>query len=43
VLTVYTTPVIYLYMRRYWKHLKKGNYAPPAKLDPDLGSLGVAT
>jgi multidrug efflux pump len=49
-LTVYTTPVIYLYMRRYWKHLKRGEYSPPPKLnnsgnadDRDLGSLGVST
>jgi multidrug efflux pump len=28
-LTVYTTPVIYLYVHRYWKHLKQGKYAPP--------------
>ena len=29
-LTVYTTPVIYLYVHRYWKHLKQGIYGPPA-------------
>jgi multidrug efflux pump len=28
-LTVYTTPVVYLYVHRYWKHLKQGRYAPP--------------
>jgi multidrug efflux pump len=28
-LTVYTTPVIYLYVHRYWKHLKQGKYSPP--------------
>jgi multidrug efflux pump len=29
-LTVYTTPVVYLYVHRYWKHLKQGKYrAPP--------------
>jgi multidrug efflux pump len=28
-LTVYTTPVIYLYVHRYWKHLKQGKYNPP--------------
>jgi multidrug efflux pump len=28
-LTVYTTPVIYLYVHRYWKHLKQGRYARP--------------
>jgi multidrug efflux pump len=30
-LTVYTVPVIYLYLRRYWKHLKQGKYAPQQK------------
>jgi multidrug efflux pump len=30
-LTVYTTPVIYLYVHRYWKHLKQGRYTPPAR------------
>jgi multidrug efflux pump len=29
-LTVYTTPVVYLYVHRYFKHLKRGKYAPPA-------------
>jgi multidrug efflux pump len=33
-LTVYTTPVIYLYVHRYWKHLKDGQYSPPSKLPP---------
>ena len=28
-LTVYTTPVVYLYVHRYWKHLREGNYRPP--------------
>jgi multidrug efflux pump len=28
-LTVYTTPVVYLYIHRYWKHLKLGKYSPP--------------
>jgi multidrug efflux pump len=28
-LTVYTTPVVYLYVHRYWKHLKQGKYDPP--------------
>ena len=28
-LTVYTTPVMYLYVHRYWKHLKQGKYSPP--------------
>jgi multidrug efflux pump len=37
-LTVYTTPVIYLYVHRYWKHLKDGKYSPPSKLPPTGGS-----
>ena len=28
-LTSYTTPVIYLYVHRYWKRLKQGKYSPP--------------
>ena len=31
-LTVYTTPVVYLYVHRYWKHLKEGKYSAPPKL-----------
>ena len=48
-LTVYTTPVIYLYLRRYWKHLKDGVYSPPKRLQAgndaggDLGPIGVPT
>jgi multidrug efflux pump len=49
-LTVYTTPVVYLYLRRYWKHLKDGKYSPPQRLkgskdagDRDLGPVGVPT
>jgi multidrug efflux pump len=26
-LTVYTTPVVYLYVHRYWKNLKRGKYS----------------
>jgi len=39
-LTVYTTPVVYLYVHRYWKHLRQGRYAsPPARLlGPALGA-----
>jgi multidrug efflux pump len=29
ILTVYTTPVVYLYVHRYWKNLKRGRYSPP--------------
>jgi multidrug efflux pump len=33
-LTVYTTPVVYLYVHRYWKHLKQGKYsAPPGRAE----------
>jgi multidrug efflux pump len=49
-LTVYTTPVIYLYVHRYWKHLKQGRYAPPASRASGRGAspsgvdpLGAAT
>ena len=34
-LTVYTTPVVYLYVHRYWKHLKRGKYRRP----PALGTI----
>jgi Cu/Ag efflux pump CusA len=43
VLTLYTTPVVYLYVHRYWKHLKQGKYSPPAPQvasDAALGGLG---
>ena len=41
-LTVYTTPVVYLYIHRYWKHLKQGKYAPPPArpADPALSGHG---
>jgi multidrug efflux pump len=41
-LTVYTTPVVYLYVHRYWKHLKQGKYnSPPARpADQSRGSQG---
>jgi len=41
-LTVYTTPVVYLYVHRYWKHLKQGKYnLPPARpADRNRGSQG---
>jgi multidrug efflux pump len=48
-LTVYTTPVIYLYLRRYWKHLKQGVYSPPPPKpdghsdDRGMGPVGAAT
>jgi multidrug efflux pump len=46
-LTVYTTPVIYLYVSRYWKHLKDGQYSPPdkpaprASSAPGIGAAGI--
>ncbi|MGO9950085.1 MAG: efflux RND transporter permease subunit [Steroidobacteraceae bacterium] len=46
-LTIYTTPVVYLYVHRYWKHLKQGRYAPPAPRalspGPNLDPLGAGT
>jgi multidrug efflux pump len=40
-LTIYTTPVVYLYVHRYWKHLKQGRYRPPARTaGPDLSGSG---
>jgi multidrug efflux pump len=36
-LTVYTVPVIYLYLRRYWKHLKQGKYSPGQKFNEQRG------
>jgi multidrug efflux pump len=38
-LTVYTTPVVYLYVHRYFKHLKRGKYAPPGPRSG--GSFGL--
>ncbi len=48
-LTVYTTPVVYLYVHRYWKHLKQGRYRPPAarsagqNVTGGLGPIGAGT
>jgi hypothetical protein len=49
-LTVYTTPVVYLYVHRYWKNLNQGKYRPPAGRAavagpgaPDFGPLGAGT
>jgi len=40
-LTLYTTPVVYLYIHRYWKHLRQGKYnPPPASAHPDRGGQG---
>ncbi len=42
-LTVYTTPVVYLYVHRYWKHLKAGKYGapPPRGAGRPLGDGGL--
>jgi len=42
-LTVYTTPVVYLYVHRYWKHLKQGRYSPPRPRAAarETGALGL--
>jgi multidrug efflux pump len=42
-LTIYTTPVVYLYVHRYWKHLKQGKYRPPAPhlVGPAPGDRGL--
>jgi multidrug efflux pump len=42
-LTVYTTPVVYLYVHRYWRNLKRGKYSrPPGRAaDHDRGSEGL--
>ena len=49
-LTVYTTPVVYLYVHRYWTHLKRGKYSPPpgraavaAPGTQGFGPLGAGT
>ncbi len=37
-LTIYTTPVVYLYVHRYWKHLRQGKYSPPVpRAKPNAG------
>jgi multidrug efflux pump len=41
-LTIYTTPVVYLYVHRYWKHLKQGRYAPPTAYGGDSFGRGRA-
>ncbi len=46
-LTVYTTPVVYLYVHRYWKRLKQGRYAAPRGREgggaaPSGGTFGPA-
>jgi multidrug efflux pump len=45
-LTVYTTPVIYLYVHRYSKHRKTNSQTPPPRLSegaaPDPSGFGPA-
>jgi multidrug efflux pump len=33
-LTIYTTPVVYLYVHRYWKRAKQGRYRQPGSYGP---------
>jgi multidrug efflux pump len=39
-LTVYTTPVVYLYVHRYWRHLKDGKYSAPPRPSSGPGHSG---
>ncbi len=41
-LTVYTTPVVYLYVHRYWRRVKLRNAAPPAR-NPNFGPAQAGT
>ena len=41
-LTVYTTPVVYLYVHRYWRRGKLRDAAPPAR-DPGFGPAQAGT
>ncbi len=41
-LTVYTTPVVYLYVHRYWKRLKAGSTTPPGAAPRDGTAPGGA-
>jgi multidrug efflux pump len=42
-LTVYTTPVVYLYVHRYWKRLKAGSTTPPGIAPEDGKASGGAS
>jgi multidrug efflux pump len=42
-LTVYTTPVVYLYVHRYWKRRKAGSAAPPGAAPRDGTAPGGAS
>jgi multidrug efflux pump len=41
-LTIYTTPVVYLYVHRYWKHRKVAAQIPPRDRDEGAGAAGAA-
>jgi Cu/Ag efflux pump CusA len=41
-LTIYTTPVVYLYVHRYWKRKKHPRETPPAR-DAGYGPAEPAT
>ena len=41
-LTIYTTPVVYLYVHRYWKRSKAGNALPPGIAPRDGTARGGA-
>jgi len=43
-LTIYTTPVVYLYVHRYWKRKKvaKGSPSSPSTMSPAPGGFGTA-
>jgi multidrug efflux pump len=42
-LTVYTTPVVYLYVHRYWKRRKAGSETPPGVAPEDGKASGGAS
>jgi multidrug efflux pump len=42
-LTVYTTPVVYLYVHRYWKRRRAGSAAPPGVAPRDGTAPGGAS
>ncbi|MDB6082656.1 MAG: mdtC, partial [Gammaproteobacteria bacterium] len=41
-LTVYTTPVVYLYVHRYWKRQSRPQHTPPSARDTGSGTSGAA-
>ncbi len=42
-LTVYTTPVVYLYVHRYWRRGKLRDAAPAGATIPDFGPAQAGT